>query len=283
MAQRRMFSLKVIDTDLFLDMPLSTQALYFHLSIRADDDGFIGNHKKIMRMIGASDDDMKILIAKQLIIPFDTGVCVVKHWRVHNYIQKDRYNPTFYKAEKAKIVATNNVYEKIDYMDTKCIHDVNKEYTQVRLGKVRLGKDSIELEKEIDIEEEKNSVVSCFNYINQVEIALTPKHKEELIKFMEDGIDEKLILKAVDIAVGNGKRLYSYIKGILNKWIELDIKTIEQLELYENNYKNKKSEKGAEYKKTGFHNFDETFTQYSEEELDTIIMKGQKDKYGTGA
>lgn len=139
----------------------------------------------------------------------------------------------------------------------------------------------IDIEKEIEIR--KNSVVSCFNYINQVEIALTPKHKEELIKFMEDGIDEKLILKAVDIAVGNGKRLYSYIKGILNKWIALDIKTIEQLELYEKEYKNKKSEKEAEYSKNKFHNFTETFMQYSEEELDTIIMKGQKAKYGTGA
>ncbi len=72
-----MFSLKIIDTDLFLDMPLSTQALYFHLSLRADDDGFIGNHKKIMRMIGATEDDMRILIAKQLIIPFESGVCVI--------------------------------------------------------------------------------------------------------------------------------------------------------------------------------------------------------------
>ena len=120
-----MFSLKVIDTDMFLDMPLSTQALYFHLSMRADDDGFIGNHKKIMRMIGSSDDDMKILIAKQLIIPFETGVCVIKHWRVHNYIQKDRYNPTFYKAEKALIVSNDNVYERLDDMDTKCIHNVS--------------------------------------------------------------------------------------------------------------------------------------------------------------
>ncbi|CEO20640.1 DNA replication protein [Paraclostridium sordellii] len=153
MAQRRMFSLKVIDTDLFLDMPLSTQALYFHLSMRADDDGFIGNHKKIMRMIGSSDDDMKILVAKQLIIPFETGVCVIKHWRVHNYIQKDRYNPTFYKAEKALLVANDNIYEKAERMDTKCIHDVSKTETQVRLGQDRLELGKVRLETELEIEQ----------------------------------------------------------------------------------------------------------------------------------
>ena len=110
-----MFSLKVIDTDMFLDMPLSTQALYFHLSMRGDDDGFIGNHKKIMRMIGSSDDDMKILIAKQLIIPFDTGVCVIKHWRVHNYIQKDRYNPSMAKYIKDVPILCANIKRELQW------------------------------------------------------------------------------------------------------------------------------------------------------------------------
>jgi uncharacterized phage protein (TIGR02220 family) len=99
MANRRMFSLKIIDTDHFLDLPATAQVLYFHLAIRADDDGFVAAPKRVMRMIGSSEDDFKLLVAKEYIIPFETGVCVIKHWRVHNYIQKDRHTPTFHKWE----------------------------------------------------------------------------------------------------------------------------------------------------------------------------------------
>lgn len=134
MADRRMFSKTIIDSDTFLDMPLSAQALYFHLSMRADDDGFINNPKKIQRMIGASDDDCRLLIMKQLIIAFESGVIVIKHWRLHNYIQKDRYKPTLYQNEKSTLeLDESKVY-------TKCIQDVSNMDTQVRLGKVRLGK-----------------------------------------------------------------------------------------------------------------------------------------------
>ena len=134
MADRRMFSKTIIDSDTFLDMPLSAQALYFHLSMRADDDGFINNPKKIQRMIGASDDDCRLLIMKQLIIAFDSGVIVIKHWRLHNYIQKDRYKPTLYQNEKSTLeLDESKVY-------TKCIQDVSNMDTQIRLGKVRLGK-----------------------------------------------------------------------------------------------------------------------------------------------
>lgn len=104
MAERRMFAKTIIDSDAFLDMPLSAQALYFHLSMRADDDGFINNPKKIQRMIGASDDDARLLIAKQFIIPFKTGVVVIKHWKIHNYIRNDRYKATIYTNEKELLV-----------------------------------------------------------------------------------------------------------------------------------------------------------------------------------
>ena len=100
MAERRMFAKTIIDSDAFLDMPLSAQSLYFHLSMRADDDGFINNPRKIQRMIGASDDDYKLLIAKNFIICFQSGVVVIKHWRIHNYIQSDRYKETVYLEEK---------------------------------------------------------------------------------------------------------------------------------------------------------------------------------------
>ena len=140
MAERRMFAKTIIDSDAFLDMPLSTQALYFHLSMRADDDGFINNPKKIQRMIGSSDDDLKVLIAKRYLLPFESGVVVIKHWKIHNYIQKDRYKPTVYTEEKSMLaVKANGVY-------TDRIQNGYSMDTQVRLGKDRLevDKDSIE-------------------------------------------------------------------------------------------------------------------------------------------
>lgn len=108
MAERRMFAKTIIDSDAFLDMPLSTQALYFHLSMRADDEGFINNPKKIQRMIGASDDDAKMLIAKKFIIPFESGVVVIKHWKIHNYIRADRMTETKYEEEKAMLSVKDN-------------------------------------------------------------------------------------------------------------------------------------------------------------------------------
>ena len=137
-----MFAKTIIDSDAFLDMPLSAQALYFHLSMRADDDGFINNPKKIQRMVGASDDDAKLLILKKFLIPFESGVVVIKHWKIHNYIRNDRYKETNYKEEKATLcLDENNSYTT---KDTLGIPNGYQMDTQVRLGKDRLGKDSID-------------------------------------------------------------------------------------------------------------------------------------------
>lgn len=142
MAQRRMFSMKIIDTDLFLDMPVSSQLLYFHLSMRADDDGFISSPKKIIKMVNCSEDDLRVLEAKQFVIPFDNGICVIKHWRIHNYIQKDRYTETMYLEEKHLLnIDDNGAY-------TKCIQNEHKLDTQVRLGKGSKGKERLEKGKE---------------------------------------------------------------------------------------------------------------------------------------
>jgi len=139
-----MFSMDVIDTDHFLEMPTSTQLLYFHLALRADDDGFISSPKRILRLTGASEDDMRMLLAKEYVIPFSSGVCVIRHWKIHNYIQSDRYHETIYKDEKKQLSEDEN---KVYSLDTQCIQDVSKTDTQVRLGKVSQvkvskGKDS---------------------------------------------------------------------------------------------------------------------------------------------
>lgn len=148
MAERRMFSKTIIDSDVFLDMPLSTQALYFHISMRADDDGFVNNPKKIMRIIGANQNDLDILLAKRYFLPFPSGILVVKHWRMHNYIQKDRYKETVYLEEKNQLILKDNksyteAWKDGYIMDTDCIQGG---YT----GKVRL-----ELEEGKNRQEEK--------------------------------------------------------------------------------------------------------------------------------
>ena len=135
MAKRRMFSLDVVDTDVFLDLPASSQSLYFHLGMRADDDGFVSSPKRITAMVNASGDDLKLLIAKGFIIPFEAGVCVIRDWKVNNYIQSDRYTPSIYIEEKAHLSCGKN--SRYSYSDTPCIQNVSKADTQDRREKGR--------------------------------------------------------------------------------------------------------------------------------------------------
>lgn len=148
MAERRMFTQKIIDSDAFLEMPLSSQALYFHLNMRADDDGFVNNPRRIQRMIGASDDDLKLLIVKRFIIGFETGVIVIKHWRMHNTLRKDRYNPTQYQEELAKLeVKDNNAYTEKgsgNHLATTWQPNGNHLEPQYSIDKDSVGKGNIE-------------------------------------------------------------------------------------------------------------------------------------------
>lgn len=157
MAERRMFAKTIIDSDAFLDMPLSAQALYFHLSMRADDDGFVNNPKKIQRMIGASDDDCRLLVSKRFVLTFESGVIVIKHWRIHNYIRNDRYKETVYTKEKSVLkLDKNNAYTETN---TDGIPTVYQMETQVRIGKDSLKeKENIIKEKERKIDDVINEL-----------------------------------------------------------------------------------------------------------------------------
>ena len=166
MAERRMFAKTIVDSDMFIDMPMSARLLYYDLAMRADDDGFVNSPKKIMRFVGASVDDMNVLIAKQFIIPFESGVVVIKHWKIHNYIQKDRYKATSYQAEKESLTLKNGTYYTDDLpdvsnLDTECIQDVYSLDTQDRLGKDRLGKVRLELGKDRDRDRERQELESA--------------------------------------------------------------------------------------------------------------------------
>lgn len=172
MAERRMFAKTIIDSDAFLDMPLSSQVLYFHLSMRADDDGFINNPRKIQRMVGATEDDLKLLIAKNFIIPFDSGIVVIKHWRIHNYIQKDRYKETVYQEERSLLsVKDNGAYT----LDTECIQDGYSLDTQVRLGKESIGKDSLGEDRKGNKRFAPPSVTEVADYVSEKGYHIDPE------------------------------------------------------------------------------------------------------------
>jgi hypothetical protein len=136
-----MFAKSIVLSDAFLDMPMSARCLYFTLAMLADDDGFINSPKSIMRQCGSTTDDMNILIAKRFVLTFQSGVVVIKHWRIHNLIQKDRYRETKYLEEKATLMLDENkAYTEADNdVYPECIQDVSTMEPQVRLGKDRLG------------------------------------------------------------------------------------------------------------------------------------------------
>lgn len=141
-----MFAKAIIDSDAFLDMPVTARLLYYDLSMRADDDGFVNSPKKIMRMIGASQDDMSILVLRKFILPFDNGVVVIKHWRIHNYIRRDTYIETPYKEQKAMLECDENKAYRMRDPAAEALRQrsVDEPSTQDRLGKERIGKVNIE-------------------------------------------------------------------------------------------------------------------------------------------
>lgn len=186
LANKRMFTMKIVDTDAFLDMPLSTQCLYFHLNMRADDDGFIGNPKRIEKIIGANDDDLKLLIAKRFVILFDDGVIVIKHWRMHNTLSRDRYIETSYTDEKKKLLLKDNGSYSLtngnSIDDTKLIERSNRQTQKRRkIGeqKTHSGKDigldkdlELDLDTELDKDKEKdiNDLIVSKDTIRQTDV-----------------------------------------------------------------------------------------------------------------
>lgn len=210
MAQKRMFNNSVVGSDSFLEMPDSSQNLYFHLSMRADDDGFVDNWKSIMRMTGKKEDDLKILISKSFILPFESGILVIKHWKLNNYIQKDRYKETIHTSEKALLTTDeNNVYR----LDTNCIHSIEEN---------SIEKNSIE---ENSYKKQNAEIIKCY----EENIGLITPATAEIL-FSYNDIDYKMIIEAIKIASINNKRNCRYIQGILNSWINKGYKVVADIQ-----------------------------------------------------
>ena len=242
MAERRMFAKSVIDSDLFLDMPPTTQMLYFHLAMRADDDGFINNPRRIQRMIGASDDDMRILIAKQFILTFENGVIVIRHWKLHNYIRKDMYHPTEYQAERQMLSLKNNKspYElNADAGSQDSSRTCNGYVTDssrtcnenVSIGKDRKGKDRIgkvrldaantpssgECQEKVQdlYDGDRGEVVTAFCDNLQV---FAGNLVLEQLNDVYDRYGKQWCLAAIKEAAVNGGRSIQYVIKVLERW-----------------------------------------------------------------
>lgn len=224
-----MFTQKIIDSDPFLDMPLSTQALYFHLNMRADDDGFINNPKRIQRTIGASEDDLKLLIAKRFVICFESGVIVIKHWRMHNTLRKDRYNPTTYQEELALLeVKGNKSYTEKDdgnQMATTCLPNGNQMATQYSIDKNSIVEDSVEKDSlsDSDEPEPKKSKPVKHKYGEYNNVLLTD---EELDKLKDEYIDWQERIENLSSYVASTGKSYKSHYATIRNWARKDTKTV---------------------------------------------------------
>lgn len=239
MAQRRMFSRKITETDHFLEMPLSSQALYFHLNMGADDEGFIDKAKTIQRTIGASDDDMKLLIAKGFLIPFESGVVVIRHWRIHNYIQTDRFQATIHQNEKEQLEFDKSKIASIKPLD-QCIQNVYKMDTQVRLGEDSLDKDRLDKVNHLySGEDEKKS-------LSQIIKSSTVKINERQIQQIQEyiGLDNmtvEMIDYAIQLTEDAGAESFNYLNKILKSWKDKGLTSLDEAKAETSGFRDSKS------------------------------------------
>ena len=233
MAERRMFAKSIIDSDMFLDMPLSAQALYFHLSMRADDDGFINNPKRVQRMIGANDDDFKLLIAKQFIIPFDSGIVVIKHWRIHNYIRSDRYKPTIYSDERAALSLVDGMYttgipddnQTVDQTDTQVRLEVGKSRDRLVCCTERKGEkfqQDFENPVETMLKTTENDKYDTQTYGEYKNVFLTEYQYSELCGLYGKNTIDEYADRISCYIKNNNKKPYSNHYNTMTSWLKKD-------------------------------------------------------------
>jgi len=193
--------MKIVDTDAFLEMPQSSQLLYFHLAMRADDDGFISNPRRIMKMIGSNDDDFKVLLLKRFLLNFESGVCVIKHWLIHNLVRGDRYTPTQYIREKQMLIIDDKTKKySLNNGSQLVIPNDNQRMTQDRLGEDSIDK----------IKEEKDIYGEFEN------VKLKKEEHQKLVENIGENNTKVIIEELSSYMASKGKRYSSHYATLLN-------------------------------------------------------------------
>lgn len=234
-----MFSRKITETDHFLEMPLSSQALYFHLNMGADDEGFIDKAKTIQRTIGASDDDMKLLIAKGFLIPFESGVVVIRHWRIHNYIQADRFQATIHQNEKEQLEFDKSKIASIKPLD-QCIQNVSKLDTQVRLGEDRLDKDR--LDKVNNLYSGENGKKSLSQIIKSTSVKINDRQIQQIQEYIGlDNMTVDMINYAIQLTEDAGAESFNYLNKILKSWKDKGLTSLDEAKQETSGYRDSKN------------------------------------------
>ena len=248
MANRRMFSKDVLMTDDFLDLPPTTKVLYFFLNLEADDDGFVANPRTVMRFIGSTKDDMKLLVEGNYVLLFDTGVVVITDWTEHNSIRKDRKKATRFVEEMQQIV----LVEGNKYKWLSDVQPSGNQLTTSRQPNGCIGEDRIGEDRGVEVREEKQlTPTTPFNqdfanlykaFEQETGKALSPLQMEDLQYMLED-FNADVILEALKEAVSQGKANFAYIKAILNRWKQDNLMTVELV-------RNSKTSREAKKQKT---------------------------------
>ena len=235
MANKRMFNIKIVDSDAFIDMPLSTQCLYFHLNMRADDDGFVGNPKRIQRLVGATDDDLKLLIAKRFILTFENGVIVIKHWRMHNTLSVNRYTQTVYTDEKSCLLLKDNnsySFNSGTPIDDKKYIEMSKRQSRRTTDEQKTNTDiykdkDIDLDKDLDIDKDTDkekketyvSIIDDYTSSDELKMALKDfvKMRQQIKGFTHRAL--RLALNKLDeIALDDYTKIDVVNQSVMNGW-----------------------------------------------------------------
>jgi phage replication protein len=248
-----MFSRDVVMTDDFLDLPPTTKALYFFLNLEADDDGFVGNPKTIMRLVGTTKEDMKLLIEGNYVLLFNSGVVVITDWIEHNSIRKDRKKPTRFTEEMQQIaLVEGNKYQWLSDVQPTDNQLTTKCQTNGCIGEDRIGEGRRGEGRRGEVREEKQptttpplnqDLVNLYqSFEAEIGRPLSPLQTQDLQYMLED-FNADVILEALKEAVSQGKANFAYIKAILNRWKQDNLMTGELVRNSKANHKGKKQQK----------------------------------------
>ena len=229
MANKRMFSIDVTETDTFLEMPLTAQALYFHLAMRGDDDGFVSNPRSIMRVTGCNENDLKALVESGYIITFRSGVIVISDWKVNNYLRGDRYKPTTFQNELSMLTETANkryVLGSDSQRSTVGIPNGNQLSTQYSIGENRAVVDAATTATAPRTDSDLAEIVQHFQEV----IGDFPRSALDKLQRYRDSIPAEVICLAFDEAAESGHRSWKYANGILKSWQADGVRTLGDVE-----------------------------------------------------